>query len=602
MIKLKELHLENFRSWENLHLTNLDQKGLCLINGINGSGKSSVRQALEYLLLDTISDEIPVREIPRNGNTECKISCKLEKDGDEIEIIRYRNHKKKGNNKYLIVNGNQFPDESVKEGNLSEVQKRIEQVLGIDKYSLFVSTIFSSNSPSFPALPESSRKDILYDTLDLHKYNKYYERAKTKRLEIEKEIDKYKNKIIIIDNSIRDKKDQLKDFKNKIKKWESKNENDIKGLKGRLLDLKVLDTEPYDKKIKRLKERFFTVDNEKISILEEKRARINNKVIELKQELMNLRKTVEDIENGTNQCPLLEKECKELEEHNNELYNKYKPQLDRLELSYENERRKLNEIVEGLATLNSQVEKNSELTSKMEKLEQQKREIELNNSNIEDRKQDLINRINEIEKEENPYLSLMKNTAVKLIEDESTRKEYLDKIKNLEDEIQYYKYWETGFSKKGIPNLKAENFLIEVENRTNKILSMLDKNLYVKIDSQSKLQSGDIREKISYKVFSPDRPNITDFKSYSAGQRQRIKIADIFAFNELISNFNFMILDEILELSLDESGKEDVMTFLRSMTSKLDSIFVISHSQQIKDKFDSIIDIEMRGGISKIVV
>jgi len=38
------------------------------------------------------------------------------------------------------------------------------------------------------------------------------------------------------------------------------------------------------------------------------------------------------------------------------------------------------------------------------------------------------------------------------------------------------------------------------------------------------------------------------------------------------------------------------------MTSKLDSIFVISHSQQIKDKFDSIIDIEMRGGISKIVV
>ena len=105
MLELLEIELTNFRSWEYLHLTDLNSKGLTLISGMNGSGKSSVRQAIEYILIDSTSDNIPVSDLPRNQDTECTLTGVIKRDNDIIKIIKYRNHKKHGNSIILDING-----------------------------------------------------------------------------------------------------------------------------------------------------------------------------------------------------------------------------------------------------------------------------------------------------------------------------------------------------------------------------------------------------------------------------------------------------------------------------------------------------------------
>jgi len=48
-----------------------------------------------------------------------------------------------------------------------------------------------------------------------------------------------------------------------------------------------------------------------------------------------------------------------------------------------------------------------------------------------------------------------------------------------------------------------------------------------------------------------------------------------------------MILDEVLELSLDENGKSDVIDLLKVKTSELGSVLIITHSDIMKDKIDT---------------
>jgi len=130
-------------------------------------------------------------------------------------------------------------------------------------------------------------------------------------------------------------------------------------------------------------------------------------------------------------------------------------------------------------------------------------------------------------------------------------------------------------------------------------LSRISDKMYVKIDSQKKIGTGEIREKVDYSVHHPDK-TITNYHSYSGGERQRVRIADMMAFHTLLGRFDFLVLDEVLELSLDSSGKDNIIKLLRSKLEDVSSLFVISHDQEIKDSFNTYLNIEKIDGISRI--
>lgn len=602
MISLTEIYLENFRSWENLCIQDMDKKGLCLIYGSNGSGKSSIRQAVEYLLLDRTSDSIPVSDLIRNNDKSCKLYCKLIKDNTIIEITKYRNHDEYGNKIFLIING----DDSLTYTDRRETQKEILNLLDIDANYLFSSSIFSSNTNSFIELNDNSKKDILYKICSLDKYTTYFDKADEKCKSIKADLDDLNRKKSAFTKQLEIYKQELEDLEEKSRNFdktiaieiENKNKEvdymrkTIRELEDSLGDLDQncinieLDIDNLEKEKK---------NNEiEISSLQKQHEEIVENIHNLESDVRHLGKDLDNISSSV--CPILNVECSSLkssieyEQSKRSEINKIKNKIEQLT----NEKKKIKDKIEGLSNVDNKINK------KYEELSKVKHKITNANENIRLNKRDIGHTgkvIEDLYTRENHYVELIEDKK-RLINKINKKVELTEnKIEELIHIYDYFLFWKEGFSKKGIPNLKIESFISQIEEIVNNNLSIMKDPMYVSIEGTKTISTGDAREEISYVVNHPNK-SIKNYKSYSGGEKQRLKIADLFAFASMFSKLNVLVLDEVLELSLDDLGKEEIFELLRDQSRRFGSVLVISHSNTLQDKFDNIIYIEKEDGVS----
>ena len=105
------------------------------------------------------------------------------------------------------------------------------------------------------------------------------------------------------------------------------------------------------------------------------------------------------------------------------------------------------------------------------------------------------------------------------------------------------------------------------------------------------------------------RENHSEYNSLSNGQKMRISFSILFSFLRLIEEkngitTNLLFLDEILDGSLDSSGREELLYILKNEFSDKKNIIIISHNEEIKGKdevFDRAISVQ-RDKFSKILV
>lgn len=741
MIKLKSLHLKNFRSWSELKLDNIDQLGTVLLVGMNGAGKSSIRQAIEYLLLDKTSDDLKLSELPKDAGKNCMIHGEFEKAGLPFTITKYRNSDEFNNATFFEIEGDRA--QTVTDRRVT--QKNISAFLGLDnENTLYSSTIFSLRSPSFPELKESERKPILFDILPLSKYNEYLDTAKkkveeTKQLmsSIERDKAHYEDALVNELDSLRNNKaeigkyndlrqqqlksvqqklselkledlaeleKQLGELKSKLseakanfdeklfdelqktvdkayKKWYDKNkeseklkETKLKGIENIKFQVslrkKNSQLDEVDKKVKledELKELQNQFDQQEINELANTINSLNNEIRDREHEIKDINKELKSITNS--ECPLLNIFCQALKDNQDETKEKLDKRLEILKKDKESKRLEVGELEVKCNNLTSISSKAIEISNKIKELEkiisdkkQQFREADDSikdqvnklkdikvkiyeleeekeiykkemedgqvglkkfeeskvnlekikndfnwvksdykhkltlNATTEERKREYETQIMQIEKEENPYIKIEK--AIK--EQINTIKEEITKLENSfkenQDLLPYYEFWVRGFGKAGIPNMLCEEFLASLEYETNLILSKINDELTVTIDSQHEKGDKSVSEAISYEVHSPCK-KITDYHSYSSGQQQRIKIADIFAFHKL-NGYDFLILDELLELSLDEEGVEAVVRLIQEKSKEVSTMLVTSHNDKVKDSFDKVFYVEYENGNS----
>lgn len=590
MINVLELHLQNFRSWKELHLTGLNELGLCSIQGDNGSGKSSIRQAIEYLLTDTISDNIDLSEIPFNKDTQATMSCILNKDGKKIVITKVRDNKRPANNTIEVkVDG----DSSLTTTSRKETQKNIEMLLGINKDVLTTSMIFSQYAKSFPEAKESERKAILYDALNLHKYNSYLDvvdkKLSTLVLEDKKlgvsEIPYFEKQIAEYEDEVRVLQKRESYFHTEIEKKIEAFQEEAISITSLLIDV----PEPIDNSIE--KEATRTASK----LLMDEYKDLPDQLERISKELVLNKQKLDSAKNST--CPILKCVCSLLEENTEKIKAEVIPLQKPLQATYDELREIQTNNYAKLTELNK-------LYSTLEAAERIRAD-EIKSINQE--RERTFKRLEQIEQEikklkavdTNPYTQLIVEKKKKIRELRIDLELAKEKLKKIEEEEMYLTFWHKGFHKSGIPNMKVEGFLSSLEELTNKYLSSISDRMFVEITSQRDLKSGGVKEEISYKVYNPDK-SITDYFSYSGGEKQRVKIANILAFSDLLGQMDIIILDEVLELSLDEDGKSYVIDMLREKANNIGTIFVVTHSSQIQDKLDNIIRVKKEDGVSSI--
>ena len=264
-MRIDYIKVENFFNHQKREINFEDYNSPLLISGTNGVGKSSlITESLSFALygqtrVDNIDDSIKHNE----ESTHVTIKFKLNNQNIEITRSKKRNKPQK---LQLIINDIEI------EELLSELQKRINTLIGLSKESLYSAILLKQNEDNrFADASSEERQQIISDILDLSQYERLEKLAKEKRSELKSAIKAKQN---IIDSLSDINIEELqKDLKH-IHKFIDSNQ------------LKLVD----------LEDKYSLLRGHNIAILEKQEHR--NNIYENNNKIMNrIEKSSSDIEN-----------------------------------------------------------------------------------------------------------------------------------------------------------------------------------------------------------------------------------------------------------------------------------------------------------------
>jgi len=180
--------------------------------------------------------------------------------------------------------------------------------------------------------------------------------------------------------------------------------------------------------------------------------------------------------------------------------------------------------------------------------------------------------------------SLIESRTVKVVE-----------LKNLNDDKMYYDYILTLLKDKGIKAQIIKKYVPMFNTYVNFYLEKL--GLY---------STFSIDENFSETLKSSNKQTFT-YENMSEGERLRLDLAILIAFRDLSKvknkvNVNLLIMDEIFDSSLDDDGTDNLLELFYSENFlNKQNIVVISHKTEINsEKFERIIRFYKKGNFSKM--
>jgi len=170
-----------------------------------------------------------------------------------------------------------------------------------------------------------------------------------------------------------------------------------------------------------------------------------------------------------------------------------------------------------------------------------------------------------------------------------------EKLKSEKNEEQHYLNMAASLLKDtGIKTRIIRQYLPVINKLVNKYLQAMD--FFVQFD---------LDEKFNETIKSRHRDNLS-YASFSEGEKQRIDLALLFTWRTIAkmknsAATNLLILDEVFDSSLDNTGTDYVMSLLSTIGVDT-NVFVISHKgDQLFDKFRGVIRFEKKQNYSVMV-
>ena len=165
---------------------------------------------------------------------------------------------------------------------------------------------------------------------------------------------------------------------------------------------------------------------------------------------------------------------------------------------------------------------------------------------------------------------------------------------NLVDDIAHHEIVSGLLKDSGIKTHIVRKYLPAMNKAIRYYLNELDLPLHFQLDSEFNEQ-----------VSSPLHQDFS-YQSFSEGQKGRIDLSLMFTWREIgrLKNSvstNILFLDEVFSSSLDEVGKECLLTLLRYKLPDNQRVVVVDHnlSEGFKDKFDNSIEVTRTSGFSR---
>lgn len=568
-IVFEKIRFKNFLSFgNNWTEINLNSHKSTSIIGKNGSGKSTV-------VLDTICFNL-------YGKAYRKINKPQLINSVNNKGLSTECHFRIGTTKYKIVRGlkpNVFEiyinDTLVPQDSKSlDYQTYLEKNILKMSFKSFCQIVIigSASWTPFMQLTTGQRREIIEDLLDQQIFTKMNSILSNKFSELkEEESLNHRNYEIL--------SEKIKLHQKTISEMSKNYDEELDEIENNILFEKD--------NIERIKEQTLK-ENEKLEELrsfQEKYNELNSRVIELDNEQYDLDKEIRSLEKSVkfyeknDSCPT----CK------NTLSDSFKNQEIQKLL---NEKEKLVDRHDAIEKEKYQLKddefflnRNFEIDSSVDKLKKYKNDYLQSKNSISflEKKRKSVKE----KKDQNQKSSEVNFKEIKdqFLSEKKTKEE-------LESKRELYKKAQVLLKDNGIKAKIISNTIPVINKIVNKYLEMMDLFVLFELDET-------FNETIKSRFLES-----YSYNNFSEGEKSRINLALLFAWREIArmrnsTATNLLVLDEIFDGPLDTEGS-DIFTNLIKDLDKDTNVFVISHNENIQDKFTNTIKVYKKKNFSYI--
>ena len=569
MILFEKIRWKNFLSTGNQYIElDFQEKSTVLISGNNGAGKSTVLDALTFVLFSK-----PYRKINRSqllnstNEKDCRVEVEFSIGSTDWKIIRGIKP-----NIFEIWRNDKLLDQS---HNANEQQKWLEQNVVKMNYKSFTQIVILGSSTFIPFMQLSgpNRRDVIEDLLDIRIFTAMNNVIKDKIRLVRDDI----KTLTLKKESLNDKVTMQENF---IKELET-NSNERIEKKRKKMDalgddicVYIMENERSDDQVYGL-----TQDQEKLGYGSDTLAKLNNYKGQISNKVATITKEhkfftdnvtcptcTQPIEESfrLNKIKDVQLKAKELQSGYHELEQTIKKEQER--------ERQFTTLSKEITKLTHGISKNNTLISNCQR---QQRDLE---SEI----QTLTNQLENRNTEHN-----------KLEKFKSTLQETYESLATHNQTIKYYNFTYELLKDGGVKTKIIKKYLPLINQQVNRYLQMMDFYINFTLD-----------EEFNETIESPIHEDFS-YSSFSEGEKQRIDLALLFTWRE-VAKFknsvatNLMILDEVFDSSLDATGTEEFLKIIRYVIKDA-NIFIISHKSGLEDKFEDHIRFEKHKGFSRII-
>ena len=569
MIHFKKIRWKNFLSTGNAFTeVQLDRTKSTLIIGDNGAGKSTILDALTFVLFGK-----PFRAVNKS-----QLINSVNQNGTEVEV-----EFSIGSKQYLIKRGIKknffeiYQDGKMlnQDASVRDYQEYLEKTILKLNYKSFTQIVIlgSSSFVPFMQLKANDRRTIIEDLLDIEIFSVMNQLLKVR-------VAQNKEDMGTVDIALGLSKGEKENVEFLIEK--------LKQNKSSQIEANKRDIEKHEKAIADYRN--------SIDKILDKNKELNDSIADekgVRKEVTKLLDYQKGIEKGILKC---EEDIEFYEKTETCDTCKQKISEDHRENMIEEFHGKMHELSGGLMQLGKKLKVQEDRIEEIEKVSEEydrnlKEQMNMNShisaceqyiKKVSTQIEDISNMEDDIEKHKSELEELKEDIRIYTNEkEELSQKKYLYEIAG-------------SLLKDG--GIKAKII--------KQYLPIINKYINVHLGKMDFYVSFELDEGFAETIKSRHRDEFT-YDSFSEGEKMRIDLALLFTWRAIAKlknsvNTNLLILDEVFDSSLDTAGTDEFLKILYDLTGNV-NVFVISHKGEILyDKFDKTIKFEKHKNFSRI--